>query len=146
MKIFLLIISFTFSPFAFSKCEIFHDLLAKIDGAKLTVGTGEIEIDKHKYSSCLLTLTGNPNKVKGDWRHSQFDVLENSELYKSGWRMDYNYAADSGDGGQIGITQGSTLCLISSQWETGWCCGNETAVPPEQHYFITTVECADIKM
>lgn len=146
MKIFLLIMGFTFPQFAFSNCEIFHDVLIKVDGAELTVGTGEIELDKHKYPSCFIKLTGNPNRVKGDWKHSQFDAQKNSELYEAGWRMDFGYTADGGDGGQIGITKGSTFCLISSQWETGWCCGNETGVSPEQHYFRTTVECADIKM
>jgi hypothetical protein len=147
MKIYIvLLLSTVFTTQAFANCEHFESVLREMQNAKIEVGKGMLAVNGKKFPSCVVQASGNPNNVKGDYYHGQFAPTEGSYLYQKGWRLDQHSAADSGSGGSFGIFKPGVYCLIRSSWEDGSCCGNDTDVPPEKHWFKTTVECTNTSM
>ena len=95
-------------------CDPFYKALAPVPHTQLTRETGEFTSlwDQKQFSGCQVIFVTN-DRLRGDHPVPDFDTsMENTEMYRAGWRMNYEYTADGAGTGIFGIEKGGAFCLV----------------------------------
>jgi hypothetical protein len=82
-----------------------HDKLSRSEGAYKSLWDGK------KYTGCEIQFVTNDKLLSGR-RVPDFDPVKDSEMYRTGWRMNNSFVADGPGTGVFGVEKESVLCLV----------------------------------
>jgi len=97
-------------------CEYFYVALEAVPHDTLLRSVGEFESlwDGKTYRGCEIRFVTH-DTIRAGQNVPDFDALEDSEMYRLGWRMTQGIGADGPGSGVFGIERDSVLCLV--RWE-----------------------------
>jgi len=94
-------------------CQYFYDALEAVPHDTLTASSGEGVWLWHEqsYVGCQVRFVTN-DSLRAGYDVPEFDALEDSEMYRLGWRFTDGIGADGPGSGIFGIERGSVECLV----------------------------------
>jgi hypothetical protein len=96
-----------------SPCELFFTALENVPHVVLSMRTGAFVStwDEMEYRGCEVDFETNDSLSEAVSVPS-FDAIEDSEMYRLGWRMSEGIGADGPGSGVFGIERESVLCVV----------------------------------
>jgi hypothetical protein len=125
-----------------SPCEPFFTALENVPYVVLSMSTGAFVStwDGMEYSGCEIDFETNDSLSAGVSIPS-FDAIQDSEMYRLGWRMSHGITADGPGSGVFGIERESVLCVV--RWaQPAYIDDDEEFVQSET--FSMKVQCREV--
>ncbi len=96
-----------------SPCEPFFTALESVPHVALSMSAGPFVStwDEMEYRGCEVDFETNDSLSAGVPVPS-FDAIEDSDMYRLGWRMSHGITADGPGSGVFGIERESVLCVV----------------------------------
>ena len=97
-------------------CEPLATALEPVPHVTLTVRTGDYESvwDGARHRGCEIEFE-TTDSLRADVPVPDFDAIEGSEMYRSGWRSSDRIRADGPGSGVFGIARDTVSCVV--RWE-----------------------------
>lgn len=94
-------------------CEFFFTALENVPHVVLSMSTGAFVStwDGMEYNGCEIDFETN-DAVSAGVSIPSFDAVEDSEMYRRGWRMSEGIGADGPGSGVFGIEKEAVLCVV----------------------------------
>ena len=96
-----------------SPCELFFTALENVPNVVLSMSDGAFVStwDGTEYRGCEVDFETN-DSLSADVSIPSFDAIQDSEMYRLGWRMSEGIGADGPGSGVFGIERESVLCVV----------------------------------